>query len=138
MKGKALVLFDGVCGLCDRTIKMLLKGDGSHLLMFAPLQGATAATIFMRHPEIKKGSGSLVFVENYGDPNERVFLQSDGVLGIFDAMGGFWRVISWLRLVPAPVRNAGYAWIARNRYEWFGKYDECQIPSPETRVRFLP
>jgi predicted DCC family thiol-disulfide oxidoreductase YuxK len=138
MKGKLLVLFDGVCGLCDRTIQMLLEEDRSHVLRFAPLQGSTAAEVFTRHPEVKKGPESLIFVKGFGEASERVYVQSEGVLRIFDALGGFWRVVSWLRVIPGAVRNAVYAWIARNRYTWFGKYDECQIPSAETRTRFLP
>lgn len=138
LKGKILVLFDGVCGLCDRTIQMLLEEDRSQVLKFAPLQGSTAAQVFMKHPEIKKSPESLIFVKDFGEARERVYVQSEGVLRIFDAVGGFWRVISWFLIVPPFVRNAVYNWIARNRYRWFGKYDECQIPSAETRARFLP
>ncbi|MCG3204569.1 MAG: hypothetical protein KCHDKBKB_01284 [Elusimicrobia bacterium] len=137
-RGKLLVLFDGVCGLCDRTIQMLLEEDRFQVLKFAPLQGSTAAAVFTRHPEVKAGPQSLIFVKNYGEASECVFVQSEGVLRIFDALGGFWRVVSWLRVIPGAMRNVVYAWIARNRYKWFGQYDECQIPSAETRAQFLP
>jgi len=138
LKGRILVLFDGVCGLCDRTIQTLLEEDRSQVLTFAPLQGETAAKIFAKYPNLLKGPESLVFVRDYGGKDEEVFTQSSGVLRIFDAIGGFWRVISWFLVVPLIVRNAVYGWIARNRYKWFGKFDACQIPSPETRARFLP
>jgi len=137
-KSELLVLFDGVCGLCDRTIQMLLEDDRSHVLMFAPLQGSTATEVFTRHPEIKKGPESLIFVQGFGEASERVYVQSEGVLRIFDAIGGIWRVVSWFLFVPPIVRNAVYGWIAKNRYKWFGKFDACQIPSPETRARFIP
>jgi predicted DCC family thiol-disulfide oxidoreductase YuxK len=138
MNAGRLVLFDGVCGLCDRTVQILLREDKSQVLKFAPLQGTTAEQVMSRHPEIKKGLGSLVLVENFEGENEKIFVRSEGVFRILGPLGGIWTIVSWLRLIPRPVRDAVYDWVARNRYEWFGKFEECRIPSPETRARFRP
>ncbi|HEV8663313.1 MAG TPA: DCC1-like thiol-disulfide oxidoreductase family protein [Candidatus Methylomirabilis sp.] len=137
-RARLLVLFDGVCGLCDRTVGFLTEEDRLTLLRFAPLQGATAASILQRHPEIEVDSKTIILVRGYNTPNETLALRSEAVLCALDELGGIWRVVSWLRVVPAIVRDAVYDWVARNRYRWFGKYAECRIPTPGSQDQFLP
>ena len=86
----------------------------------------------------KSGLTSIIFVQNYGVPSENLFLRSEAVLRALGEVGGFWRVVSWLRIVPLIIRDGVYNWIARNRYRWFGKFDECKLPQPEWKSRFLP
>lgn len=136
MNTPRLVLYDGVCGLCDRTVQFLLRADRNGALRFAPLQGETAKAVFVRHPEAA-AVDSIVFVRGAG-PEERVFIKSGAVLRILGEVGGTW---GWLRVflaVPRVVRDGVYDWIAKNRYGWFGKFDACKIPDASVRARFLP
>jgi predicted DCC family thiol-disulfide oxidoreductase YuxK len=132
-----LVLYDGVCALCNRTVRFLIRIDRGAVLCFAPLQGPTAARLAERHGfpnEVR----TIVYVRNFGLKHERIYLRSDAVLRLFGDVGGVWWLLSGLRVVPRPLRDPLYDWVARNRYRWFGKYDSCPLPSPEQRARFLP
>ncbi|TSA41444.1 MAG: DUF393 domain-containing protein [Verrucomicrobiales bacterium] len=129
-----LVLYDGVCGMCDRTVQFLLKNDVTRTLKFAALQGDTAR----QRADLPNDLKSVAFVANHGTTQEQIYFRSEAVLRMLDQIGGFWRVVSWLRVVPRPVRDAIYDAIAKRRYQWFGKFDACHIPSPELRDRFLP
>ena len=132
-----IVLFDGVCALCDRTVRFLLKRDKQGVLRFAPLQGSTAAAILKRYPEIGDNTRSVILVQNYNTASESVSVRSQAILDCLPALGGFWRVVSWLRIIPVFFRDPIYNFIAANRYKWFGKYEECIVPLPEMKERFL-
>lgn len=129
-----LVLYDGVCGMCDRTVQFLLDEDTAKILRFSPLQGETA----QRRKDLPDNLRSVVFISQTAAGQEKVYFRSDAILQILHQMGGFWRVVSWLRIVPRPIRDGVYDVIARYRYRWFGKFDACRIPSVESRARFLP
>jgi predicted DCC family thiol-disulfide oxidoreductase YuxK len=79
----------------------------------------------------------MVFVRDEGSAGERAFVRSTGALAALDAVGGVWRLVSWLRIVPAPLRDAVYRVVAANRYRWFGRFDACRLPPPAARDRFL-
>ncbi len=132
-----IVLFDGVCALCDRTVQFLLKRDKQGVLKFAPLQGATAAVILKQHPEIEDNTRSVILVQNHDTASESISVRSQASLECLSALGGFWRVVSVRRIIPPFVRDAVYNFSARNRYRWFGKYDECIVPPPEMKERFM-
>ncbi len=132
-----IVLFDGVCALCDWTVQFLLRRDKQGVLKFAPLQGATAAAILKRHPQIEDKTRSVILVQNYDTASESISVRSQAILNCLSALGGFWRVVSLLRLIPGFLRDAVYNFIAKNRYKWFGKYDECIVPPPEMKERFM-
>lgn len=129
-----IVFYDGVCGLCDSTVQFLLKRDAAQTLKFAALQGETAT----RRADLPADLKSVAFVMNYGTAQEQIYFRSDAVLRMLDQLGGVWRVVSWLRVIPRPIRDMIYGAIAKRRYRWFGKFDTCRIPSPELRARFLP
>jgi predicted DCC family thiol-disulfide oxidoreductase YuxK len=130
-----LVLFDGVCGFCDRAIRWLIERDRCERLHFAPLQGKTAAALRRRHPEIPEGVDTLVYVE-IDAAGERVHLRSDAVFRIVAQITGPWRRLVWLRRLPRPLTDAGYRLFARCRYRLFGKFDTCPTPHPGERARF--
>ena len=132
-----IVLFDGVCALCDRTVQFLLKRDKQGVLKFAPLQGPTAAAILKRHPEIEDNTRSVIFVQNYDTASEFISVRSQAILDCVSTLGGAWRVASGLRIVPLFLRDGFYNFIARKRYRWFGKYDECIVPPAEMKERFM-
>jgi predicted DCC family thiol-disulfide oxidoreductase YuxK len=129
-----IVFYDGVCGLCDRWVRFVAKRDKRRTLQFAPLQGETA----WQFPALPTEMRTVIFVVNAGNSRERRYLRSDAALRLLDHVGGFWRMVSWLRIVPRPLRDAVYDAIARRRYRWFGQFDSCPLPPPELRDRFLP
>lgn len=129
-----IVFYDGVCGLCDRSVRFLLQRDRRATLRFAPLQGETA----WARPELPAELRSVVFVLRPNTAQEQIFFRSEAALRLLDHVGGGWRIVSWLRLIPRPIRDVVYGFIASRRYRWFGKFDACRIPPPEWRARFLP
>jgi predicted DCC family thiol-disulfide oxidoreductase YuxK len=135
MRGPVL-LYDGLCGLCDRTVQVVLRADRRGVLRFAPLQGEFAARVFERHPEVRDVD-SLILVEPDGAGGECVRVRSDAALALARYMGGAWPLARTLRIVPGPLRDAVYDLVARTRYRIFGRRDACRIPTPQERARFL-
>ena len=135
----AVILYDGVCGLCDRYVQFLLRHDRRRSFRFAPLQGAFAARALGRHgPALAPTLSTIVLVEYPETSAERVRLRSDAVLAILVGLGGGWRCLALLRMFPRPVRDAAYALVARVRHRFFGKLDACAIPPPDAGPgRFL-
>jgi predicted DCC family thiol-disulfide oxidoreductase YuxK len=131
------VLFDGRCGLCDGAVRWLIRHDRRAALAFAPLEGAVAARVRLRHPELPPGDETFVLVESPEAPAERVRVRSDAALAALARLGGGWRLAAGLRVVPRFVRDAVYRWVARNRTRWFGRLEACRVPTPEERARFL-
>ena len=133
-----IILYDGVCGLCNRLVQFLLKHDKRKQLRFASLQSDFAARVLQRHGFDPKDLDTLHVIENYEQPNERVLQRSDAILRASRELGGFWSVSSSAaRVIPRPFRDVVYRFVARNRYRVFGKYDTCMLPEPNQRSRFL-
>ena len=126
-----IVFFDGLCGLCNRSVDLLLRWDTKGVLRFAPLQGETARRL-LPAPQVRD-LDSLVLVDARG-----MHLRSTAALRALEHLGGAWRGAALLRWVPGVVRDAVYGWVARHRYRWFGKKESCRLPSPAERERFLP
>jgi predicted DCC family thiol-disulfide oxidoreductase YuxK len=123
-----VVFFDGVCGLCSRSVDFILARDRTGAIRFAPLQGETAAR------ELGDRRIDSIVVREGG----RLYRRSAAVLRIASALGGVWRLLAALaRPIPRPLRDLLYDVIARHRYRWFGKRDTCRLPTPEERARFL-
>ncbi len=132
-KSEKIVLYDGVCNLCDGAIRFILPRDTRGNLRFASLQGEFARAILTRHGiPISEIPESLILVEN-----DRVFLYSDGALRIARNLDWPWRALAGFLLVPRPIRDGIYRWVARNRYRWFGKQETCLLPSAKWKARFL-
>jgi predicted DCC family thiol-disulfide oxidoreductase YuxK len=134
----SVVFFDGVCALCDRSVKFLSSIDKRRALSFAPLQGETAERLFEDMGRIEPRLAALVYARRLGGPSQQILTASTGLFAALADIGGLWVVVSWLRWIPRPIRDAVYFWVVRNRYRWFGRYDSCVIPRPEDRERFLP
>jgi predicted DCC family thiol-disulfide oxidoreductase YuxK len=127
-----LVLYDGVCGLCNRAVQFLLRVDRDRALMYAPLQGDTAAALRTRHPEITETIDTVAYVEE-----GRAYVRSRAFVRLSRHLPYPWKLVSWLWIVPSPLADVVYRLIAAVRYRVFGKYDSCRIPDPEERARFL-
>jgi predicted DCC family thiol-disulfide oxidoreductase YuxK len=128
-----LVLYDGECGLCDRTVQFLLRHDKKGVLNYAPLQGETARPFVGAEPALE----TMLLVERLADGSTRVSARSRGVFRTLAKLGGFWRVVSWLRILPGFLTDLGYRLVARHRIQLFGRVDACRVPDPENRQRFL-
>ena len=128
-----LLLYDGVCALCNGAVTFLLKRDRSGTVRFAPLQGETAARLRKARPELA-GIDSMIWIDASG----KAFTRSAAALAIARHAGGGWAgVATLLGIVPAALRDALYDVVARTRYRVFGRYDVCPVPPPEHRSRFL-
>jgi len=131
-----ILLYDGLCGFCDGLVQFVLRHDRRGEMRFATLQGSYGQLVIARHPELA-GVDSLILVEEADTPAERVNVRSDGALRLAWHMGGLWRPLSALRVVPRFIRDDAYDLFAKYRYRVFGRYDTCPLPSAEQRARFL-
>jgi len=133
-----VILYDGVCGLCNRSVRFILKRDRNDLFHFATLQSEFARKILLRHSISIDNPGSVCLVIKPGTPGELVQTRSTAAITIGRELGWFWRTFSNLAaLFPGPLRDWGYDLIARHRYRIFGKYDTCPIPRASDRHKFL-
>lgn len=133
-----IVLFDGVCGLCNSLVQFLLKRDNRNRLRFASLQSDFAAKVLGRHGIDPKDLDTVHVVVNYEQPDERVLNRSDAVLKAGYELGGVWKTLAaTARIIPRAFRDMGYRFVARYRYSVFGKYETCMLPEPDQRQRFL-
>jgi predicted DCC family thiol-disulfide oxidoreductase YuxK len=136
-KSEPVLLYDGQCGFCNKSVQHILKHDRQNTMFFAALQSDYGKSILTRHPELK-GIDSLVFVEPLGFAYlEQVFVRSDAALRIAAYLGGLWRLALAAYIIPRSVRDYFYDQFAKRRYRWFGKHDVCPLPAPEVRARFL-
>jgi predicted DCC family thiol-disulfide oxidoreductase YuxK len=128
-----VVLYDGACGLCHRTVAWLVRRDRGRQLWFAPLQGETAARLRALHSEIPRGLDTVVLVDAGG-----VHLRGQAVVRAARHLDPPWRWVGWLGLLPGPVVDLAYRLVAQARHRVWGRLDVCTAPAVEDRARFLP
>lgn len=134
---QAIILFDGVCNLCNGFVNFVIDHDPDGYFRFAALQTDAADALLGREahappPEDDGVLPSVVLLEG-----GRTYRKSTAALRIVRRFTGLWPLLAVLFLVPTPFRDAAYDWFARNRYDWFGKRDRCRVPTPELQERFL-
>ncbi|MED3498253.1 thiol-disulfide oxidoreductase DCC family protein [Brevibacillus agri] len=128
-----LLLFDGVCHLCNSAVQFILKRDPSGSIHFASLQSEKAQQILSRYSYAESGLSSVVLIAH-----GRLYTKSDAILRVARKLSGAWPLCYYLgRLFPRLVRDFTYDWVAKNRYRWFGKQEQCMLPTPEIKARFL-
>jgi predicted DCC family thiol-disulfide oxidoreductase YuxK len=127
-----IVLFDGVCNLCNRSVQFLLKRDRRKQFLFASLQGKTGQEILKKFSLPANDFNSFILIEG-----DELYTRSTAVLRILRKLGGAWALLYVFIIIPPFIRNPVYNFIARNRYKWFGKKEECWVPTPELKQRFL-
>ncbi len=132
MQPERLVLYDGECGLCSKSVRFLIKRDRDGVLQFAPLQGETAGRLRAAHPEIPQTVESVVLVDG-----GRVHLRSKAFLYVSKYLTRPWRWGWYVRWFPAFLLDLPYRLVARLRYRIWGKVDACELPAPAERARFL-
>lgn len=123
-----IVFYDGLCGLCDRSVQFLLKYDKKEKFLFCALQSEQAK----HYLGVNYTQQSIVLYQQ-----GKVYYRSTAALRIAWLLGGFWSLLAIGLMIPAFIRNAVYDFVAKNRYKWFGKFDACKIPTPEMRKRFI-
>jgi predicted DCC family thiol-disulfide oxidoreductase YuxK len=139
---RKIILYDGLCGMCDGVVQFLLRHDHKDAFRFAPQQGEAARQVLARHALDSATMDSatmetICVIENYSSPQERVYTRSDAALRIADGLGGIWTLTLAARLLPRCFRDACYDFVARNRYRIFGRRTECRLPGEEDKHRFL-
>jgi predicted DCC family thiol-disulfide oxidoreductase YuxK len=127
-----LILFDGVCNLCNGFVQFLIKRDPAGKFRFASLQsdfGRSQLLRFNLDPDLLH---SVILIEG-----DNVLQRSDAALRIVNQLGGAWKILNAFKIFPKFLRDALYNVVARNRYKVFGKRDSCMIPTPELKARFI-
>jgi predicted DCC family thiol-disulfide oxidoreductase YuxK len=131
---KFVLLYDGVCGLCNKGVQTILALDPQGSMKFAPLQSKYGEEVIARHN--LKNIDSVIFVDQ-SSGTEQVFVRSHAALKIAGYLGGWWKLLLVFYVLPRPIRDFCYDLVAKYRYRFFGKHDNCLLPSPEVRARFL-
>ena len=134
---RTIVLYDGVCGLCNRAVQFLLKRDRHDRFRFASLQSDFAANLLQRHGIDHTKLDTVYAVVNHGETNEKLLAKGDAFLFFAKVLGGIWSVARLGSVIPRPIRNWLYDFVAANRYRVFGKAESCMLPDPASRHKFL-
>jgi predicted DCC family thiol-disulfide oxidoreductase YuxK len=127
-----LILFDGVCNLCNGAVQFVLRHDKNKLFSFAALQSETGKTLLLKYSLPKNDLSSFLLIEN-----NKLYARSTAAIRVAKKLNGLWPVLYICIIIPPFIRDGVYNFIARNRYKWFGKKEECMIPTPELKARFL-
>jgi predicted DCC family thiol-disulfide oxidoreductase YuxK len=127
-----LVLFDGVCNLCNALVQFIIRHDRAGIFHFAALQSEVGEEICRKHGLDAADVQTFVLISD-----GRMLLRSDAAIEVVSRFGGAWRIFRVFRFVPRVVRDFIYSTIARNRYRWFGRKEVCMIPTAEIKERFL-
>jgi len=127
-----LILFDGVCNLCNVWVRFVIRRDPTGIFRFAAQQSNIGRAIIEDRVSGADQLSSIILLED-----NAIYTESDAVLQIFARLGPPWSWIALLRIIPRQVRDACYRFIVRHRYHWFGRTESCQIPSGFARSRFL-
>jgi predicted DCC family thiol-disulfide oxidoreductase YuxK len=137
IEGRALLLYDGVCALCNGVVQFLIERDKLDRFRFAPLQSSLGREVLARFDIYSFPDGVMLLTDAL-TPAEHLYRRSDAVAAALQQLGGMWRLVGKvLRLLPRALRDWGYGIVARFRYRVFGRYETCPIPPPEQRGRLL-
>ncbi len=127
-----ILLFDGVCNLCNNTVLFVIKRDRKKQIKFGAIQSQEGKMLLQKFGIDQQYLGSLIFIDE-----GKVYLKSSGALRLSKYLSGLWPLLYALMVIPAFIRNPIYDFVAANRYKWFGKKEVCMIPTPELKSLFL-
>lgn len=127
-----IILFDGICNLCNGSVQFVIRQDKKKLFKFASLQSETGQSLLRQRDFDTKSMDSFVLISE-----GKYYTQSTAALKVLKLLGGRWSILYLFIFIPAFIRNAVYNFIARNRYRWFGKRDSCMMPDEKLKERFL-
>ena len=127
-----VVLFDGVCNLCNSVVQLVIKHDPKKQFRFASLQSPFGQQVLQQFHLPATSFNSFILLEN-----GRIYTKSTGALRMAKKLGGLWALLYGFMIVPPFIRNGVYNWVARNRYKWYGKQETCWLPTPDLKMRFI-
>ena len=128
----SIILFDGVCNLCNGAVNFVIKRDPRNVFKFTPLQEKQGILLLKKHAVDARKLDSIVLIEN-----GNVYIKSSAALRIARKLSGLWPLFFVLLIIPSFIRDGVYDFIAKNRYKWFGKKEQCMIPTPGLKEKFL-
>ena len=128
----SIILFDGVCNLCNGAVNFVIKRDTGNVFKFTPLQEKQGVLLLKTHAVDTQKLDSIVLIEN-----EKVYVKSSAALRIARKMSNLWPLFFVFLIIPSFIRDGVYDFIAKNRYKWFGKKEQCMIPTQGLREKFL-
>ena len=128
MNTHPVIFYDGVCALCNKAVRFILRNDKKQVYRYAALQSDSAINLLGQSSDMKS---FILYTDN------KIYRQSAAVIHALSGLGGLWKCVLVLLLFPPFIRNGVYNLIATNRYRWFGKYDTCPLPSPDKRHLFI-
>ena len=129
---KPILLFDGVCNLCNSSVQTIIALDKNKLFRLAALQSPTGQHLLKKFNLPTSELSSVVMIDH-----QKAYLRSDVPLEVMRQLGGLWQLLYVFKIIPRFIRDGIYNWIARNRYRWFGKQEACMMPTPDIKQRFL-
>ncbi len=132
MASPSIVLFDGVCNLCNGFVNFIIDRDPNQHFSFGSLQSQKARVLLQDHPAVLSELNTVVLLEG-----SKLYTRSTAALRIARKLNGGWPLLYSLIIIPRPLRDIVYEFIARKRYAWFGRREACRIPTPELRSRFI-
>jgi predicted DCC family thiol-disulfide oxidoreductase YuxK len=127
-----IILFDGICNFCNRSINIILKHDKGNYFKFAASQSNAGINLIQKFNLNKTSAASVILIDH-----DKVYTKTDAVIQIATYLNGWPRLFSSVKFIPKPIRDFAYDWIAQNRYALFGKRETCRIPEESIRHRFL-
>lgn len=132
-KDKKIILFDGVCNLCDATVQRIIANDKKDIFRFAAIQSDIGQQIIEHIGVDTNKTDSIILYQ----PGHAYYYKAEAAMHIAKEMGGWYSMIGWFTFLPKGLSNTVYDYVARNRYKWYGKKNECMIPTPELKAKFL-
>ncbi len=129
---KPIILFDGVCNFCNAIVNFIIKQDKKNVFLFCALQSDSGKKLLEEYKIDWKANDSFVVIEN-----KKAYQKSNAALKLYNKLPWYWKWIQIFWIFPKFIRDAVYNFIAKNRYKWFGKKEECMIPTKEVREKFL-
>lgn len=125
------LLFDGVCNLCNASVQWVLLHDTKGIFHFSALQSEVGQGLLQQHSLDAQNLNTVVLVDG-----NKLYMRSDVPLEIVRRLGGFWQLLYVFKIIPKPLRDVVYNWVAKNRYRWWGRREECMLPRAEWKGRF--
>jgi predicted DCC family thiol-disulfide oxidoreductase YuxK len=129
---KPVILFDGVCNFCNGMVNFIIRQDKKNVFLFCPLQSEAGQRLLKEYKIDWKANDSFVVIEN-----NKAYLKSNAALKLYNKLPWYWKWTQLFWVVPKFIRDWIYNVIAKNRYKWFGKREQCMVPTAETRQKFL-
>lgn len=136
-RGSDILLYDGVCGLCNRLVQFVLPRDKKQQFLFASLQSEFSRKLLDSYKLDANDLNTFYAIADYGLPSQRIMSKSDAGIFVLSNLGGIWSALANLKYFPKPLRDMIYDVVATNRYQVFGKSDACHLPSESERHRFV-